>query len=143
MPPEYFLTRRPPASARSKTSSSSPARPGRGAAEAEQPGEQDQVLAPRELLVDRGELARQADEAPHGVGLAHDVVPEHACDPRVGTQQRGQHTDRRGLARPVGTQDAVDRARRHGELHAVHGAHGAEGLDEARGLYRQLAHRSL
>ena len=41
-----------------------------GAAQAEQPAEQDQVLAAGEVLVDRGHLAGQADEAAHRVGLA-------------------------------------------------------------------------
>ena len=45
------------------------ARLGRGALQAEQPAEQDQVLAPGQVLVDRGELAREADEAAHRVGL--------------------------------------------------------------------------
>ena len=37
-----------------------------------------------QVLVDRRELAGQADEAAHRVGLAHDVVAEHARGARVG-----------------------------------------------------------
>ena len=53
------------------------ARLGPGALEPEQPAEQDQVLAAGQVLVDGGELAGQADQAAHGVGLGDDVVPEH------------------------------------------------------------------
>ena len=95
------------------------ARLGLGPLEAQQPAEQDQVLAPGEVLVDGGELAGQADEAAHRVGLAHDVVPEHARRAGVRAQQRREHPDRRRLAGAVRAEHAVDRAAAHGQVDAV------------------------
>jgi hypothetical protein len=45
-----------------------------GARQPEQPAQQHEVFAPAEVLVDRGHLARQADQAPNGVALGGDVV---------------------------------------------------------------------
>ena len=110
-----------------------------GALQAEQPAEQDQVLAAGEVLVHGGELAREAHEPAHGVGLLDDVVPEHARRARIRAQERGEHADRRRLAGPVRTEHAVDGAGAHGEVHAVDGERVAEGLDEAVGLDRERA----
>ena len=49
-------------------------RPRVGLRLAEQPADHVQVLAAGDQLVDRRVLAGQADQAPHRVGLAHDVV---------------------------------------------------------------------
>jgi hypothetical protein len=106
----------------------------------EQPREQDQVLAAGQVLVDRGELAGQAEEAAHGVGLGDDVVAEHARAAAVGEQQRGEHADGGGLAGAVGPEHAVDRLAGDGEVDAVDRAGGAEGLAEARGLDGERAH---
>ena len=99
--------------------------------EPEQPGEQDQVLAAGQVLVDRGELAREADRAADRVGLGDHVVPEDLGLARVGLEQRGEHADRGGLAGAVGAEHAVDRAATNGEIDAVDGLGVAEGLDEA------------
>ena len=45
----------------------------------------------------------------------------HACIARRWAQDRCQHTHRRRLSGPVGTQEGKDLARRHGECHTVHG----------------------
>ena len=103
----------------------------------EQAPDQDEVLAPRQVFVHRGELARQADEASHGVGLAHDVVPEHARGAGVGAEERREHPHRRRLAGAVRAQDSIDRAAADGQVDAVDRASLAEGLDQARGLDRQ------
>jgi hypothetical protein len=105
-----------------------------GAAQAEQPREQDEVLPACQVLVDRGQLAREADDAAHVIGLANDVVPEHARRPGVRAQQRGQHLDGGRLAGAVRPEDAVDRAAGDREIDAVDGARRAEVLHEARGL---------
>ena len=79
------------------------------------------------------------------VGLADDVVAEHARAAGVGAQQRGEHADRRRLAGAVGAEHAVDRAARDGEVDAVDRARLAERLDEAGGLDgrgRAHAHRT-
>ena len=59
------------------------------------------VLATREILVDGGVLAGEPDAGAQRVGLAHDVKPRHLGVPGVGTQQGGQDSDGRGLARAV------------------------------------------
>jgi len=97
---------------------------------AEQPAEQDEVLPGGQVVVDRGELAGQADEPAHGVGLGHDVVPEHPRAARVGTQERGEHPDRRRLAGAVGPEHAVHGAALDGQVDAVDGARRAKALDE-------------
>ena len=101
---------------------------------AEQPAEQDEVLAAGEVLVDRGELAGQADERPHLVGLGDDVVAQHPRAAGVRPQQRGEHADRRRLAGTVGPEHAVDRAARDREVDAVDGSGLPEALDEPGGL---------
>jgi hypothetical protein len=60
---------------------------------------QSEVLQAREVLVDRGELAREAHPAAHRVWLAHHVVPEDASGSSVRHRQRGEHADDRRLAR--------------------------------------------
>ena len=115
----------------------------RGAARvAEQARHQDQVLAAGQVLVDRRELAGEADEAAHGVGLGDDVVAEHAGAAGVRAQQRGEHADRRRLAGAVGAEHAVDGAGGDREVDAVDGAGGSEGLAEAGGLDGEGAHVS-
>ena len=110
---------------------------GLGAAQAQQAGQQDQVLASGEVLVDRGQLPGEAHQPAHRVALGHDVVAQHAGLSGVRPQQRGQHADRRGLARAVGAEHAVDRAGAHRQVHAVHRPGVAEGLDQAGGLDRE------
>ena len=109
--------------------------------QAQQPAEQDEVLAPGQVLVDRGELARQADGAAHRIGLAHDVVAEHARLAAVRAQQRREHPDRRGLAGAVRAEHAVDGAAAHGQVDAVDGPDRAEDLDEAGGLDGEIGLR--
>ena len=83
---------------------------GGGAVQAQQTAEQDQVLAPGEVLVDRGQLSGEAHQAAHRIGLFDDVVAEHPRAARVGPEQGGEHPDRRRLAGAVGTEHAVDGA---------------------------------
>jgi hypothetical protein len=78
---------------------------------AEQAPEQHEVLRAAEVLVDRGELAGQADALAHRVGVGDDVVAEHARAAAVGLEQRREHPDRGGLPGPVGPEHPVDRCR--------------------------------
>jgi hypothetical protein len=104
---------------------------------AQQPAEQDQVLAAGQVLVDRGELAGQADQRPDGVRLLDDVVAEHAGRAGVGPDQRREDADGGGLACAVRAQHAVDRSRPDGEVDPVDRARLAERLGEARGFDRE------
>jgi hypothetical protein len=94
------------------------ARPCLGALEPEQPAEQDQVLAAGEVLVDRRELAGEADEPADVIRLCDDVLAEHARGPAVRAQQRREDPDRRGLAGAVRSQHAIDRSGPHRQVHA-------------------------
>ena len=65
----------------------------------------------------------------------HDVVARGRSPPGVGAQDGGEDAHRRGLAGPVGAEQAEDGALLDGEAHAVEGAHlPAEGLVQVVGL---------
>ena len=113
--------------------------PGPAPGVAEQAAEQDQVLLGGQVGIDGRELPGEADQRPHGGGLADDVVAEHARAAAVGFQQRGEDADGRRLARAVRAEDTVDAAAGDGEVHAVHGVCRAEGLDQPVRLDGQVA----
>ena len=69
-----------------------------------------QVLAHREVLVERELLRHVADLALDHVGLRADVVAEAGAGALVGREQAAQHADGGGLAGAVGAEEAVDRA---------------------------------
>jgi hypothetical protein len=73
-----------------------------GALEAQQPPEQDQVLASGQVLVDGRELPGERDELADGVGLLDDVVAEDARAAGVRPEQGGEHANGRGLTGAVG-----------------------------------------
>ena len=94
-----------------------------GPLEVVQAPDHGEVLAAGEVLVHGRVLAGQADDGPDALGLLHDVVPEDEASPGVGGEDRGQDTDRGGLAGAVGTEQAEDGALLDGEAHSVEGAH--------------------
>ncbi len=102
--------------------------------EAEQAGQQHEVLHPRQVLVHGGKLPGQADPAAHGVRLAGEVVAEDDGAPGVGPEEGGKQANGRGLAGAVGPEEAVDGPGPDAEVETVYGPGGAEGLDEAGGL---------
>ncbi|CAM5738823.1 hypothetical protein SHIRM173S_02269 [Streptomyces hirsutus] len=78
-----------------------------------------QVLAAGQVLVDRRELAGQADGAAHGVRLLEHVdTGDHRLS-AVGPQQGGQTADGGGLARAVRPEQAQDGALGDIEVDAV------------------------
>ena len=91
------------------------------------------MLAAGEDRVQRRLLQRRADRRSHLRALADDVEAADRRPPARGRQQRCQHQNRRRLARPVGAEEAVDLARRDGEVDAVHGS----------GSFPELAHQLL
>src|SRR5690606_24718121 len=99
-------------------------------------GKQHEVLQPGQVLVHRGELAGQADAAPHRLGLTHDIVAEDSGLPCIRLEQGGQHPNHGRLAGAVGTEDAVDHPRRHLEVDAVYRPSGTEVLHQTFGDYR-------
>jgi len=101
---------------------------GRSAAMRE-PSDHAQVLTSGEVLVDRGVLTGEPDDAPDLVGLLHDVVPQDGGRPRVGLEDGGEDPHRRRLAGAVRAQQAQHGAGLDLERHAVEGAHVAPGKD--------------
>ena len=71
---------------------------------------QAQVFPPGEIRVDRRELPCQADAIPHSGRLFDDVFAEDDRSPLIGTQDRGEDPDRRGLACAVRAEQPEDLA---------------------------------
>ena len=80
---------------------------------------QPQVLAAGEQRIERGLLQRGADRLAHLRPLLHDVEAADARDAGGRRQQRRQHQHGRRLAGAVRAEEAVDLARRDGEVDAV------------------------
>jgi hypothetical protein len=66
-----------------------------------QVGHEGQVVPAGQQVVDRGELAGDADRGAHRVGLGDQVVAGDPRAARVEADQRRQDLDDRGLARAV------------------------------------------
>ena len=94
-----------------------------------EPPDHVDVLAPGEVLVDGGVLARQPDQAADHVGLLHHVVPEDAGAPRVGFEDGGEDAHGRRLAGTVGAEQAEHGAGLDGERDLVERPHAALGED--------------
>jgi hypothetical protein len=103
-----------------------------------------EVLLPREALVDRGVLAREADTRPRATRILHDVdaVDERlAC---VGLQERAQDPYEGGLARAIGPEDAEHGRALDGNVDSTEGLGFAEPLSESDRLHcGHAATRSL
>ena len=113
--------------------------------EVAQPGHQQEVLLAGEQLVDRGELAGEADRGADAVGVAHDVASVHECRAAVGPHQRGQDVHGRRLAGAVRAEQRGDGARAHGEVDVVEHDLFAVGLPQPADFDRWRVHvlRSL
>jgi hypothetical protein len=96
--------------------------------ESVQPSDHAQVLAAGQIRVDRGVLARHADQAPNRARLCDDVEAGDARPPGIGDEQRGQDPHRGRLARPVRPKQRQHRARRQLEVDAVERPHRTEAL---------------
>ena len=81
---------------------------------------QHQVLAAGQDRVERGLLQRRADRRAHPAALAHDVKAAHRCATACRWQQRREHVHRRGLARPVRSEEALDLPVLHRQVNAVY-----------------------
>ena len=94
-------------------------------------GDQHEVLPAGEHLVDRGELAGQADRLAHVAGLGGDVEAVDRGGARVGLEQRRQDPHERGLAGAVRAEQREDAPRRHVEVDAAQHVQVLEGLLDA------------
>ena len=71
--------------------------------------DQFEVLVGRQPVIDRGKLARQADVLTNFTRVLGHVDVINGCRAGVGFDECGQNIDRRGLARPVATEQSKDR----------------------------------
>ena len=112
-----------------------------GRADARQPGQGQQVRTPRQGGVE----GRRLDERPHP-GQVAGRVGERLAEDGPGTLRRPdqaqEHADRRGLAGPVGADEAADRTGRDGDVEVVDDRTGAESLRQPAGCYGEAARRS-
>ena len=111
IPPEYVRAGRSAASVSSNRSSRSTARIRTSRdVHVVEPADQDEVLAPGQVAVDRGELAGQADDAAQRARVADDVVAGDGRPAAVRREERRQDPDRGRLAGAVRTEQPEDRA---------------------------------
>ena len=112
-------------------------RPGlrRPAPEVVEPPDHVEVLVPGQVLVDRGVLPRQADPLTDLLRLAQDVDARDERATGVRLQQRGEHSDTRGLACTVGPEQAQDGALGNLEVEPVQGPDLSVSLDQAFGRH--------
>jgi hypothetical protein len=99
-----------------------------------------EVLAPGEVLVDRGVLTGETDLGPHELRVVAHVDAEHARRAVVGTQQRREHAHGRGLAGTVGPEEPEHLTLAHLERDPLHGFDVTEPLHEVVGDHCQLCH---
>ena len=84
-----------------------------GGPEPVEPALESKKLAAGLPIVERGILERHADPQPDLLRVLHDVVTGHRGAARGRVQERAEHPDERGLARPVRAEEAVDLAFGH------------------------------
>ena len=100
-------------------------------ADAVRRGEESRVVGHRERRVDAVALGHVAD-ARQDAPVGHRDAQDRGLSLRR-PRQTGEQPDERRLARPVGSQQAIDAARREIEAHVVDGPHLAEDLHQAGG----------
>jgi hypothetical protein len=93
-------------------------------------GDEFEVLADRQVLVERELLRHVADLALDAQALGADVEAEHRAFAFVGREQAAHDADGGGLARAVGAEEADDLAFRHRHRDVVDNGLVAEALDQ-------------
>ena len=104
--------------------------------DAVQAGEHREVVLDGHVDVEVVELRHYAHLGPGGLGLARQLVAEHAQLTLVGDRLAGEQPHGRRLAGAVGTEQAEADAARHLEVQPVHGGDVAEPLDDTLQLDR-------
>ena len=90
--------------------------------------EHPQVLAARQVFVDRRVLAREANRSAHRIGLGAYIESSHGCRALGGFEKCGQNAHDCGFARTIRAQKGDDLTDFNGEIHPVKGAHIPEGF---------------
>ena len=102
-------------------------------------GEEQQVLAHAEVLVQRELLGHVPHPPPQGLGLRRDAQAEHLDLAGAGGQQPAQHADGGGLPGSVRAEEAVHRRARHRQVDRVDRLQRAEALAQATRADRERA----
>ena len=97
---------------------------------AERVGEELEVLADGDAVVDAGVVGHVADGAAHRLGIDRDVDAIDLDAPGHGLEQRRHDADGRGLAGAVGADEAEDLARPHVEGDVAEDVEVAEAVPE-------------
>jgi hypothetical protein len=105
-------------------------------------GDEEQRLFRREPVEESEVLWDDADAALDGNRIRFGVDAENAHRAAAGLQQAGEALDRRGLARAIRSQKAIEAAHGHGEVNAVNGPERSEVARQAAGFDRIL-HRGI
>jgi hypothetical protein len=92
-----------------------------GARQLVEPPEHPEVLAPRQVLIDGGELAGKADDVAKLLRLADDVEPGDGRVAGDRPQEGGQDPHGRGLARAVRAEQAEHGALVDRQVDAIEG----------------------
>jgi hypothetical protein len=93
--------------------------------------EEVQVLADRQVLVQREALRHVADAPLQRLGVAGNLVAEHVDLAGARAQQAAQHADRRRFSGPIRPEEAVHLAFAHGEIDVVDGHERAEAFRQS------------
>src|SRR5699024_7803161 len=101
-----------------------------------QTGDEPEVLAAGELLIDRGVLTGDSDELAYPMRVAGDVDAEDLRRSPADRQQGREHIDRRRLPRTVGAEESEDLPGADVEVDAVNGGEVAEGLAKSSDRHR-------
>ena len=118
------------------------ARGAAGVGHAIEPGDEFQILAHRQILVQRKALRHVADLALDLVGVAADIVAQTRSLAAVGRQQAAQHADGGGLAAAVRPEKAVDLAALDLHREVMHHLAAAERFGQAANVDRDIGGRS-
>ena len=94
------------------------------------------VLATGEVFIDAGVLPSQSDNAPHLIGMLGHINATDFSQACIGLQQRGENSNRGGLACTVRSQESKHAALRHLQVNPIERGHRAVPLDEPLGSDR-------
>jgi hypothetical protein len=117
-----------------KSRSSSARRRASGPGDVEVAGVHQEVLEDRQLGVEVVDLGDNPEPALDPRPVTARVHPDHGQRPVADRARAGDHPHRRGLARPVGTEEAKGLPDVDVEVDAVDGGEGAEALRQAPGM---------
>ena len=139
MPPEYVFTDFLPGSSKSKRSRSSSARFFITGWHPVQPADHDQILPSAEDFIDAGGLANEPNPLPDLIRIFNHIEAGNSGPAAIGSQQRRQNPNARGLARSVGSEQTKHTSPRNGEADSIDSLCASKGLAELDCVDRKAA----